>query len=186
MTNSRRSTRLETTPSRPCRQAARRNASPPQVSWALNAIPSGGFSRRAARRVLRSRSGRAARSSPSRSRRSKTKGEAGAAAIGGLLNELEGGHAVRANAAEFAVEIGGFDLQRRERGGGGGIPGGPVEPGTGEKLDGALVDPGGDAVAVKFDLMDPQGSARGFCRELAKLRLDPFRRRHLAKITRDG
>ena len=41
--------------------------------------------------------------------------EAGAAAIGGLLHELEGGHAVRANAAELAVEIGGFDFQLRER-----------------------------------------------------------------------
>ena len=58
--------------------------------------------------------------------------EVGAAAIGGLLHELEGGHAVRANAAEFAVKIGGFDLKRRERGGGGRILGGPVEPGTGK------------------------------------------------------
>jgi len=110
--------------------------------------------------------------------------EAGAAAIGGLLHELEGGHAVWANAAELAVKIGGFDFQLRERVGGGGILGGPVEPGTGEKLDGALIDPSGDAVAVELDLMDPQGSARGFCRELAKLRLDPFRRRHLGTITR--
>jgi hypothetical protein len=58
--------------------------------------------------------------------------EAGAAAIGGLLHEREGGHAVRANAAEFAVEIGGFDFQLRECGGGPGILGGPVESGTSE------------------------------------------------------
>src|SRR5271157_5068792 len=49
--------------------------------------------------------------------------EAGAGAIGGLLHEREAGHAVRANAAELAVEIGGFDLQRRERGGDPGILG---------------------------------------------------------------
>jgi hypothetical protein len=112
--------------------------------------------------------------------------EAGAAAIGGLLHELKGGHAVWANAAELAVKIGGFDLKRLERVGGPGILRGPVEPGTGEKLDGALIDPGGDAVAVELDLVDPPGSARGFCRELAKLRLDPFRRRHLENVTRGG
>jgi hypothetical protein len=46
--------------------------------------------------------------------------EAGAAAIGGLLHEREGGHAVWADAAKLAVEIGVFDFQHRERGGGGG------------------------------------------------------------------
>src|SRR5208282_6150889 len=110
--------------------------------------------------------------------------EAGAAAIGGLLHKREGGHAVRANAAELAVEIGGLDIKLCERGGGCGILDGPVESGAGEKLDGAVVDSGGDSVAVELDLMDPQGSARGFCRELAKLWLDPFWRRHSGNIAR--
>ncbi|HKN28533.1 MAG TPA: hypothetical protein VJY34_11885, partial [Roseiarcus sp.] len=75
-----------------------------------------------------------------------------------MLHKREGGHAVRANAAELAVEIGGLDIKLCERGGGCGILDGPVEPGTGEKLDGAVVDSGGDSVAVELDLMDPQGS----------------------------
>jgi hypothetical protein len=58
-----------------------------------------------------------------------------------MLNDVERGDAVGADAAQFAVKIG---LARVERGHGLGdcrILMGPVEPGAREQLDGAAVEP---------------------------------------------
>jgi hypothetical protein len=57
------------------------------------------------------------------------------------------------DAAEFAVEIGGPQVDVGEGPNGAGILVCPVEPGPGEELHAAVVDPRGHAKAVQFDLM---------------------------------
>ena len=101
----------------------------------------------------------------------------GVAGIGGGLNDAEGGDAARADAAQFAVEIG---LLRAERGDGFGgrrIFVRPVEPGAGQQLDRAVVEPRMHAVAVIFDFVQPVVAFRRGVDQLGQLWPDPLRQR---------
>ena len=73
-------------------------------------MPGGGEPSRAARRVLRSASGKAATSSAVELEEiEEVIDEAGAALVGGLLHEADVGNAVWTHGAEFTVEIGRLD-----------------------------------------------------------------------------
>jgi hypothetical protein len=148
-------------------------------------MPGGGEPSRAARRVLRSASGKAATSSAVELEEiEEVIDEAGAALVGGLLHEADVGNAVWTHGAEFTVEIGRLDGKFRQGGGGCGIFGCPVEPGAGEELDLAGRDAGGHSVAVELNFVDPERPGGRLGCELAELRLDPFWRRHGASVAR--
>jgi hypothetical protein len=75
-------------------------------------------------------------------------GEMSAPAVRDLLHDLEGGHTIRSDAAEFAVDIGHPDLELREGRGGRRILRRPVEARSGQELHPAVLDTGGHAIAV--------------------------------------
>jgi hypothetical protein len=74
-------------------------------------------------------------------------------AIGGRLGIGEAGQASLIDAAEFAVEISGLDVQVRERRRSARIFAGPIEAGPGQELHAAIVDAGGHAKAVELYFM---------------------------------
>jgi hypothetical protein len=59
------------------------------------------------------------------------------------------------DAAELAVEIGGLDVQVRERRDGARIFGGPIEAGPRQQLHTFIIDPRGHTIAVELYLMHP-------------------------------
>jgi hypothetical protein len=65
----------------------------------------------------------------------------GALAIGRRLRLGEARQTSVVDATEFAVDVGGLYVQVRECGDGARIFGSPVEPGPGQKLHAAVVDP---------------------------------------------
>jgi hypothetical protein len=59
------------------------------------------------------------------------------------------------DATEFAVNVGGLHAEVRERGDDTWIFGSPVEPGPGQELHTAIVDPRRHTIAVQLDLVQP-------------------------------
>jgi hypothetical protein len=108
------SIRLETTPSRPWRQAARRNASPSQASWGLKSIPGGRRAEQSRKAALALREPRGGDGLAVELKEiEQVIDEACAALVGGLLHKAEVGNAIWTHGAEFAVEIGGSDGKLR-------------------------------------------------------------------------
>ena len=93
------------------------------------------------------------------------------------LDHAERGDAVGKDAAQFAVEIGLARAERRHGRGDRRIFVGPVEPGAGQQLARAAVEPRMHAVAVEFDFMQPVVAFRRRVDQLSELRRDPFRQR---------
>jgi hypothetical protein len=91
-------------------------------------------------------------------------------AIGGRLSIGEAGQASLIDAAKFAVEISGLDVQVRKRRRGARIFAGPIEAGPGQELHAAIVDAGGHAKTVQLDFMQPLRPRRGLFHQLGKLR----------------
>jgi hypothetical protein len=87
---------------------------------------------------------------------------------------LERGDAVRKDPAQFAVEIGLARAKRRHGFGDRRIFMGPVEPGAGQQLDRAAVEPRMHAVAVELDFVQPVVAVRRRVDQLGELRHDPF------------
>jgi hypothetical protein len=94
-------------------------------------------------------------------------------AVGGELDDAEGGEAVGADTAQFAVEIGLARVELRDGFGDRRILTGPVEPGARQQLDRAAVEPRMHAVAVIFEFMQPVVAFRRHIDQLRELRLDP-------------
>ena len=76
----------------------------------------------------------------------------------GILQGGEGRDAIAPKDRNLAVEIGGLDGQRGQRRGDRSEPGRPIEAGAGQQPNLAALDPGGRAVAVELDLMDPSAA----------------------------
>ena len=68
--------------------------------------------------------------------------------VGRRLGVSKSWQASLINAAEFAIEISGLDVQVRERCDGAWILVGPVEPGPSQQLHAPVVDAGRHAIAV--------------------------------------
>jgi hypothetical protein len=75
------------------------------------------------------------------------------AAVRRILDQAEGGGAIRANAAQLAVEIGLLRRQRFDRGRDRRVFTGPVEPGAGQQPDRATVEPGMHPVPVELEFV---------------------------------
>ena len=135
------------------------------------------FDSNAASRALRSMSGRALKSSPSRCRRSNRKNTSPPAwpASDASLDHAERGDAVRADAAELAVEISLARPEQRQGSGDRGIFMRPVEPGAGQQPDRAAIEARVHAVGVELDFVQPVRSFRRVLHELRQLRPNPFR-----------
>ena len=98
-----------------------------------------------------------------------------ALAVGRRLGVGEARQSSLVDAAEFAVEIGGLDVQVRERRDGAWIFVGPVEPGPSQQLHAAVVDARGHAIAVQLDFVQPLRPRRRLLDRLGKLRRDEVR-----------
>ena len=91
----------------------------------------------------------------------------------GVLYQRERRDAVRPHDAELAIEIGLPDRQRAQRRGDRRVFGGPVEPGAGQQVDIATIEPGVHAIAVVLELVRPLIAVRSFRDQPRELRLDP-------------
>jgi hypothetical protein len=94
----------------------------------------------------------------------------------GVLDQREGGHAVRPHPAKLAIEIGLPGRYREERRGDSRIFAGPVEPGASQQMDIAAVEPCVHAISIELELVAPLVAARRFLYQLAELWLDPRRK----------
>jgi hypothetical protein len=92
------------------------------------------------------------------------------------LDHAEGRDAVGEDATELAVEIGLARAERRHGRGDGRIFIGPVEPGAGQRPDGAVIEARMHAVAVELDFVQPIRPVGRFLHEFGQLLRDPFRR----------
>jgi hypothetical protein len=101
--------------------------------------------------------------------------EGGGVAVRRGLDHAEGGDAVGAHAAELPVEIGLCSADRCQGIGDRRVFLRPVEPGAGEELHRAVVEPRMHAVAVEFDFMQPLVALRRRVDQLGQLRRDPLR-----------
>ena len=108
------------------------------------------------------------------------------AAVRSELHDVERGDAVGADAAQFAIEIGLARAECRQGCGERRIFVRPVEPGAGEQLHGAAVEPGMHAVAVIFDFVQPLATVRSSLHQPRQLRCDPLRQRgRIGALPRD-
>ena len=96
------------------------------------------------------------------------------AAVRSELDDVERRGAVRADTAQFAVEIGLARVEFPHGLGDRRIFVGPVEPGAGDELHRAAVEPRMHAVAVVFDFVQPVRSVRRSVDQLGELRRDPL------------
>ena len=101
----------------------------------------------------------------------------GVAGIRGGLDHAEGGDAVREDAAQFAVEIGLARIERRHGRRDLRVLVRPVEPGAGQQLDRAAVEPRMHAVTVELDFVQPLVAFRRRLDQLRELWRDPYRQR---------
>jgi hypothetical protein len=103
--------------------------------------------------------------------------------VGRGLGFSEARHTVGADAAQFAVEIGGLRPHGPERRRHAGISGCPVEAGARQKLGLAALDARRHAKTVELDLMQPLRPRRGLFDQLCKLRRYPLRKGQLGRHT---
>jgi hypothetical protein len=95
-----------------------------------------------------------------------------------ILDQAEGGRAVRPDAAQFPVEIGLLGRERRYRRRYGRVFMRPVKPGARQQPNGAAVQPCMHAVAIELDFMEPFRPVRRLVDQLGELRLHPGGQRH--------
>ena len=91
----------------------------------------------------------------------------------GVLDQRKRGDAIRPHPAELAVEIGLPGRERAQRRGDRRIFAGPVEPGAGQQVDIATIEPGVHAIAVVLELVRPRIAVRSFRDQPRELRIDP-------------
>jgi hypothetical protein len=90
-----------------------------------------------------------------------------------VLDQAEGGGAVRTDAAQLAVEIGLPGRERRDRRSDRRVLTRPVETGAGQQPDRAPVQPGMHPVAVVFDFVQPLRPFGRRVHQFGELRFDP-------------
>jgi hypothetical protein len=98
-------------------------------------------------------------------------------AFRGQLDHAEGGDAVGADAAQFAVEIGLAGAERRQGSGDLRIFRRPVESGARQQLHRAMIEARVHAVAIVFDFVEPTIAFRRRVDKAGQLRADPSRQR---------
>jgi hypothetical protein len=89
------------------------------------------------------------------------------------------------DAAKLAVEVGCLDVQGLKRRDRARIFGAPVEPGPGQKLRAAVVDPRRHAISVQLYFMHPLWARGRVFDGLRELGRDKERKRELDRLRRD-